>query len=53
MTDDGSTSFASVYHTLSRFLPFSGAIADIHKIKIYSHHKESLKTMFNRPTRQV
>jgi hypothetical protein len=32
MTDDGSTSYASVYHTLSRFLPFTGAIADMHKL---------------------
>ncbi|SFT53816.1 hypothetical protein SAMN04489724_1213 [Algoriphagus locisalis] len=30
MTGDRSTSNASVYHTLSRFLPFTGAIADLH-----------------------
>jgi hypothetical protein len=29
MTDDRSTGNASVYHILSRFLPFTGTIADI------------------------
>jgi len=33
MTGDRSTRNASVYHTLSRFLPFTGAIADIHNEK--------------------
>jgi hypothetical protein len=35
MTGDGSTSIAIVYHTLSRFLPFIVAIADIHLSKTY------------------
>ena len=30
MTGDRSTSNASIYLTLSRFLPFTGAIADVH-----------------------
>jgi hypothetical protein len=32
MTGDGSNSIAIAYHILSRFLPFTGAIADIHKL---------------------
>ncbi|MFT6895172.1 MAG: FkbM family methyltransferase [Algoriphagus sp.] len=53
MKGDGSTSIAIVYHILSRFLSFTGAIADIHikflfPIKIINLMRVSLMSQMKR-----